>query len=144
MAEEFSKYFKLEEFIESSTARQKSLQNIPSWEQVLRLRQLARFLDELREAWGSGIRVSSGFRCDALNKAVGGVANSIHRIGWAADLVPTNGRMADFKKFVRNWIKDRGYDQCILERDRKGNEWVHISLYNAGGGQRHQLFSLTA
>ena len=144
MAEQFSKYFKFEEFIESSTARQKSLQNIPSWEQVLRLRQLARFLDELREAWGSGIRVTSGFRCDALNKAVGGVPNSIHRIAWAADIFPINGKIAEFKKFVRNWVKDKDFDQVILEKDKKGNEWIHLGLFNNAGQQRHQLFSLTA
>ena len=139
--ENFSKYFYLEEFLTSSTARQKSIENIPSWEIVLRLRKLAQFLDGLREAWGSGIRVSSGFRNDALNKAVGGVPNSIHKIGYAADIYPVNGKFEEFKKFVKNWIKDKDFDQCIIEK--KGNsEWIHIGLFNNNGGQRHNTFSL--
>lgn len=139
--ENFSKYFYLEEFLTSSTARQKSIENIPSWEIVLRLRKLARFLDGLREEWGSGIRVTSGFRNDALNKAVGGVPNSIHRIGFAADIYPVNGKFEEFKKFVKNWIKDKDFDQCIIEK--KGNsEWIHIGLFNNNGGQRHNTFSL--
>ena len=141
--ENFSKYFYLEEFLTSSTARQKSIENTPSWEIVLRLRKLARFLDGLREEWGSGIRVTSGFRNERLNSAVGGVPNSIHKIGYAADIYPVNGKFEEFKKFVKNWIKDKDFDQCILEK--KGNsEWIHIGLYGNSGQQRHNIFSLNA
>lgn len=137
------KYFTLEEFLTSSTARQKSLENLPSWQVIEHLNELAMFLDGLREDWGSGINVSSGFRNVKLNKLVGGVDNSIHRLGYAADIVPANGKMAEFKKFVKNWIKDKDFDQCIIER--KGNkEWIHIGLYNNAGGQRHNIFSLVA
>ena len=137
------KYFTLEELLTSSTARQKSLENLPSWEVIVRLNQLALFLDKIREAWGSGIIVKSGFRNDRLNAAVGGVSNSVHRIGWAADLVPANGRMEEFKVFIRKWLKDKAFDQCILEH-KGGTEWVHIGLFAPGGGQRHQIFSLSA
>ena len=92
-----SKYFDLEEFLDSSVARQKSISNSPSWEVVEHLKELALFLDDLREAWGSGIRISSGFRNKALNKAVGGVDNSCHLTGNAADLQPINGKMKEFK-----------------------------------------------
>lgn len=137
------KYFTLEEFLTSSTARQKSLENLPSWQVIEHLNELAMFLDGLREDWGSGINVSSGFRNVKLNKLVGGVENSIHRLGYAADIVPANGKMTEFKKFVKNWIKDKDFDQCIIER--KGNkEWIHIGLYNNAGGQRHNIFSLVA
>ena len=138
-----SKYFKLEEFLTSSTARQRSIENLVSWVIVERLAELAVFLDGLREAWGSGINVTSGFRCEKLNAAVGGVPNSIHRIGYAADLQPANGRMADFKRFVKNWIKDKDFDQCIIEKKGKV-EWIHISLYGNNGQQRHNIFSLNA
>lgn len=136
-----SKYFRLEEFLTSSTARQRSIENLPSWTIIERLAQLALFLDALREAWGSGIHINSGFRNDALNSAVGGVQNSVHRIGYAADIVPTNGKMAEFKKFVKNWIKDKDFDQCIIERKGK-SEWIHIGLYGNSGQQRHNIFSL--
>ena len=66
------KYFTLEEFLTSATARQKSIENMPSWEIVEHLNELALFLDGFREFWGSGIRVSSGLRVPKLNSAVGG------------------------------------------------------------------------
>ncbi|MBR1732407.1 MAG: hypothetical protein IJ729_01500 [Alloprevotella sp.] len=45
-------------------------------------------LAPLREAWGAPIIVVSGYRCAALNKAVGGVKNSQHMVGEAADILP--------------------------------------------------------
>lgn len=141
MAELFSKYFKLEEFLTSSTARQRSIENLPSWEVVLRLRQLAKFLDGLREAWGSAIIVTSGYRNEKLNAAVGGVQNSIHRLGWAADIQPANGKMEEFKRFVKNWIKDKDFDQLIIESKGK-TQWLHLGLFNNSGGQRHNIFSM--
>lgn len=142
--ENFSKYFDLEEFLESSTARQRSIQNCPSWAVVLRLRELAQFLDGLREAWGSGIRVTSGFRDANLNYYVGGVPNSVHRIGFAADLVPVNGKMKEFKKFVVEWLKGKQFDEAIIEKNSKGSEWIHIQLYSPNGYQRKKVFSLNA
>lgn len=138
---DFAKYFTLEEFLTSSTARQKSIENIPSWEVVQNLRDLAQFLDGLREDWGSGINVSSGFRCPKLNKAVGGVATSCHQLGYAADLQPANGKMEEFKKFVVKWLEDRNFDECILERSGK-TEWIHLQLYSPKGFQRKKVFSL--
>jgi len=137
------KHFNLEEFLTSSTARQKSIENLPSWDIVEHLRELALFLDDLREAWGSGIKITSGFRNDALNSKVGGVENSIHRIGFAADIYPSNGKFEEFKRFVKNWIKDKDFDQCILEKKGK-SQWIHIGLYNNSGQQRHNIFSLNA
>ena len=137
------KYFTLKELLTSSTARQKSIENLPSWDVIVRLNQLALFLDKIREAWGSGIIVKSGFRNDRLNAAVGGVSNSVHRIGWAADIVPANGRMEEFKTFIRKWAKENAFDQIILEHKGKA-EWIHVGLYAPGGGQRHQVFSLSA
>jgi len=137
------KHFNLEEFLTSSTARQKSIENLPSWDIVEHLRELALFLDDLREAWGSGIKITSGFRNDALNSKVGGVENSIHRIGFAADIYPSNGKFEEFKRFVKNWIKDKDFDQCILEKKGK-SQWIHIGLYNNSGQQRHNIFSSNA
>lgn len=140
----FSQYFRLEEFLSSSTARQKSIENLPSWVVVERLKELALFLDGLREAWGSGINVTSGFRNKALNAAVGGVADSLHLKGWAADLQPTNGNMKEFKKFVVNWLKDKDFDEAIIEKNKKGVEWIHIQLYSNNGLQRKKIFKLSA
>lgn len=136
------KYFNLEEFLTSSTARQKSIENMPSWEIVEHLLELAYFLDDLREDWGSGIRVSSGFRIESLNKAVGGVPTSVHKIGYAADISPANGKYEAFVAFLKEWLKGKNFDQCIEEKKGK-TRWIHIGLYNNKHQQRRQIFNIT-
>lgn len=135
------KYFDLEEFLISSTARQKSIENLPSWDIVQNLLELGLFLDEIREAWGSGIRVSSGFRNEKLNIAVGGVLNSVHRLGFAADIVPMNGKFDEFVEFLKNYLKDKNYDQVIIESSGK-SKWVHIGLWSPTHRQRRMLFNI--
>ena len=137
----YPKYFTLQEFLTSSTARQKSIENLPSFEIVERLVELGIFLDSLRADWGSGIIVTSGYRNNKLNAAVGGVSNSAHELGYAADIYPANGRFEDFKKFVVRWLADKQYDQAIIEKKGK-SQWVHIGLFNSKGQQRRQCFSL--
>ena len=137
-----SKYFTLEELLTSSTARQKSIENLPSWEIVERLNTVACFLDNLREAWGSGIVINSGFRNKKLNEAVGGVTNSCHLLGWAVDIHPANSKMKEFKEFVVEWLKDQVFDEAIIEKNGKGEEWIHIQLYSPKGFQRKKIFNL--
>ena len=137
-----SRYFKLEEFLTSSTARQKSIENLPSFDVVENIKKLADFLDKLREDWGSGINISSGFRTRALNAEVGGVDNSVHTIGYAADLVPSNGKMKEFKVFCTEWFKDKVFDELIVEKNNKGKEWIHLQLYSPNGFQRKKIFKL--
>lgn len=138
-----SRYFKLEEFLTSSTARQKSIENLPSWEIIEHLKELAAFLDDLREDWGSGINVTSGYRNDKLNSAVGGVSTSAHRLGFAADIVPSNGQFDRLVSFLKNWLKDKAFDQAIIEKKGK-TRWIHIGLYNQKGQQRRMIFNQTA
>ncbi len=137
------KYFGLEELLESSTALEKKIKNYPSWEQIEHINELALFLDELREAWGSALRVSSGLRRKLLNKAVGGSETSVHQIGFAADIVPVNGKFNEFVDFIKEWAKDKNYDQIIIETNGKA-KWVHIGLYNNAGKQRKLLFKMSA
>lgn len=131
--------------LRSETALRKKIDNSPSFEIVRNLERLAEFLDQLREAWGSGIRVSSGYRCPQLNKAVGGVENSAHQYGNAVDIVPVNGKQAEFEVFLKKWLKGRKFDQCIWETSKSsGWRWVHFSLYSNQGLQRCKMFGLTA
>ena len=136
-----SKHFKLEELLRSETALKNKIENLPSFEVVKHLDELANFLDGLREAWRSPIKVNSGFRSTELNAKVGGVQRSAHKLGYAADLVPANGDMEKFKKVVVAWVKDKKFDQCILEKSGS-TQWVHISLYNQDGEQRCEVFKL--
>lgn len=55
----------------------------------------------LRNVWGSAIKITSGFRCQSHNKSVGGVNFSLHTKGQAIDLVPLNGNLTEFEKLAR-------------------------------------------
>lgn len=133
------KFFTLQEFLTSSTARQRSIENLPSFEAVEHLSELISFLDGLRTAWQSGIRINSGYRNPSLNKAVGGVANSAHLTGYAADLYPTNGKFDDFVKFVTEYVKGKKFDQLLIEKNKRGQRWLHFGLKDNYGRQRCEI-----
>lgn len=139
------KYFALKELCSSDVATKKRIDNFPSWVVVEHLKELTeKILEPLRVAWGSGIKVNSGYRCDALNRAVGGVSTSAHKLGYAADLVPTNGKIDEFGKFVKEWLVRNHvkWDQLIWER-QGSVRWLHISLYSSTGSQRCEAKSIT-
>lgn len=73
-----AQYFTIEELCASDTAKKKSIDNRPSPNLVNELQKTIDFLNPIREAWGSPIKVTSGYRSEALNRAVGGVSNSSH------------------------------------------------------------------
>ena len=136
------KYFGLEEFLESSTALEQKIKNYPSWEHIEHLNELALFLDELREAWGGPIKVTSGLRRKWLNdKIVGSSKTSVHMIGYAADIVPSNGKFDEFVRFIKEWAVDKDFDQIITEYGVK-SRWVHIGLYNNAHEQRKLIFKM--
>ena len=136
------KYFTIEELCYSETAEKFNIDNTPSEDIKSNLVYFTeKILDPLREAWGSAILVNSGFRCHLLNKAVGGSKTSAHKLGWAVDLRPKNGKIEEFKKFVVEFFKGRMWDQIILETDGDAI-WVHIGLFNGSGKQRRQIFSI--
>ena len=134
-------YFTIKELSYSKTAEEKNINNSPDINIQKHLEELIKFLNPLREAWGEPILVSSGFRCPELNKAVNGSETSAHLIGYAVDLVPANGQMDAFKKFIVDYMKIRMFDQCIIEKSGK-TEWIHIGLYNAKGQQRKMIFNI--
>lgn len=135
-------YFTIEELCYSYTAEQQDIDNTPSDNIKENLKKLIEFLNPLREAWGSAIRINSGYRCPELNKAVGGVPTSAHQTGNACDMHPQNGDIEGFKKFCWNYCKDKDFDQLILENSG-ATEWIHFGLYNNNNEQRHQMFTLT-
>ena len=134
-------YFTIAELCASDTAKKYNIDNTPDPIIISHLQQLINFLNPLREAWGSAIKVSSGYRCDKLNSFVGGSKTSSHLIGYGVDLIPANGKMSDFKKFIIDYMKMRMFDQCIIEKSGK-TEWIHIGLYNNKGQQRRMIFNI--
>ena len=81
-------YFELSEFLKSDTAKKRGIDNTPTFEIVDHLSELVReVLDPLRAAYGQPIRISSGYRCPALNSILPNASKtSVHQIGYAADL----------------------------------------------------------
>lgn len=118
------KYFTIKELCKSTTATAKKIDNSPNSEIVNNLKQLVHnILDPLREEYGKPINVNSGYRCDALNKAIGGSKTSYHRYGLAADI--TAGSKSENKKLFDLAQKlNLPFDQLIDESDFS---WVHIS-----------------
>ena len=120
------KYFSIAELTKSSTAIKKKINNTPTREVENNLNQLIdNILDPLREAWGQPIIVGSGYRCEALNKAVGGAAHSQHKLGQAADIHTKSDSAEDNKKLFE-LIKQLKlpFDQLINEYNYN---WIHVS-----------------
>lgn len=122
------KYFSIKELTKSETATKKGIDNTPNAAQLKNLEALIdNLLDPIREQWGAAIYVTSGFRSVALNKAVGGVANSHHLGGYAADLTVKSqaGNKALFEMIRCSKLR---WTQLISEKTTAhGCGWVHIS-----------------
>lgn len=136
-----TKNFKISELEYSDTAKRYKIDNRIPDELEANAKRLLEFLQDIRDKWGSGIRITSGFRSEVLNKLVRGSKTSAHKTCNAADIYPINNKFEEFRKFVLEYLKDKNFDQCILEKS--GNsQWLHLGLYNNSGKQRRQIFSL--
>lgn len=118
-----SRYFSLEQLVYSDTALERGIENRPSPEVIENLRLLATGLDNVQDLLGHPLQISSGYRCPALNEAVGGTARSQHCMGLAADFdCPAYGTPMDIARALA--ASDIRFDQCIMEFGR----WVHLSF----------------
>lgn len=138
-------HFTLEELLRSTTALNKKIENLPSFEVIEHLNELALFLDDIREAYGKAIYISSAFRCKALNSILKGSSpTSVHQIGYAADMYVAGGKteMDKFGKFLIAYLKDKKFDQLLVEKSSNGGYWYHLGLYNNKHEQRCQIKNL--
>ena len=124
-----TEHFEYEEFISSDTAKLGGIYNVPDDRQAACLALLAvKVLEPARQAYGKPIHVTSGYRSERLNKAVGGKQNSQHMRGQAADLV------CDDLEALYDIIHELGvYDQLLLESNGK-SKWIHVS-FNPDGNR---------
>lgn len=126
-----SKNFSLEEFSRSDTAQRLKIDNAPASEQIINLCALVHHvLQPLRDHYGQPVKISSGYRCQALNKAVGGVTNSQHMRGQAADIKIQGVTPTHIADYIANHLP---YDQVILYPT-----FVHVS-YSIQANRRHRL-----
>jgi hypothetical protein len=120
---QLSKNFKLNEFTTSQTATRKGIDNTAPAPIIERLRMLANTLEQVRNLLGdNSIRISSGYRCLALNRAIGSGDTSAHVQGYAVDFTCPN---FGTPKEVANKIaqSDIKFDQLIYE-----GTWIHLSV----------------
>lgn len=137
--------FMWREFTHSQTAVNRGLSNVPNNIELGNIKRTAEWLEKLRallaEKYGKviPIRITSGFRSERVNRAVGGSPTSAHRYGLAADIqavgLPVKQLAYDIYSFVKAGKLPKP-DQMIREMPRGGGQWVHIGLAN--GTQRGQ------
>lgn len=130
--------------LRSDTAKRCGITNKPKAEEetevVENLKALCvEVLQPLRDFLGKPVVVSSGYRCRELNEKVGGVSNSQHLTGEAADIrVKDRHELIEIMRFI---MDETVFDQLIREKSATG-EWVHVS-YKRNGNNRQQVFKLT-
>ena len=152
-----SQYFTFGELTRSATADKLGIDNTPTDETIRNnIIELMDFLDGVREAWtvkcekecwgNPAIVVNSGYRCDALNNAIGGSKTSAHSIGAAADIEPKNGKNKEFLRFLEKYLLDSHipFDQLLNEKPDKNGvpSWIHIGLKNRQGKQRRMVSTI--
>jgi zinc D-Ala-D-Ala carboxypeptidase len=123
-----TKNFTLAEMTKSETALRHDMDNTPGEQEIAALKLLAeKVLQPVRDHFGKGVKVNSGFRHPEVNAKVGGSKTSDHCRGQAADIeIPgiPNAELAE-------WIKDNlEFRQLILEFYTPGipdSGWVHVS-----------------
>ena len=132
-----SEHFTLEDLTRSQTASRKGIDNMPPQQAIDSLNLLcSTLLEPARALLGVPLSVDSGFRCEALNEAVGGAKTSAHLDGRAADLVPQGMDLQTAFDALRK--SDLPYDQIIFEC----KAWIHLAT--ARPGETPRRMALTA
>lgn len=120
--------FSWKELTHSTTAEAKGIDNTPTVDAKAYLVELCvLILQPIRDKYGKGITVNSGYRCKALNKAVGGSSTSQHVKGQAADITVGQKQNKVLFDMIVKMIKDNKITVGQLI-DEKNYSWLHISL----------------
>jgi len=136
---QLSKHLSLAEVVRSETAKRKGISNMPTDAHIANFKLLAeKVFEPIRTHFGKPIHISSGYRSEALNKAIGGSLTSQHCSGEAIDIDMDGTAVTNAQIF--NFIKDNlNFDQMIWEFGTDTNpDWVHVS-YESTGKQRKQI-----
>lgn len=142
--EKFSNNFTYEELIKSPTAKRLKINNTPNGQQYKQLKKLAiDILQPIRDKYGKPLVVTSGFRCEKLNKAVGGAKTSQHCKGEAADIHTVSDTIEDNKKLFNLILDMIKNGELIVGQliDEYNYNWVHVSLPRVGK-QNNQILHI--
>lgn len=132
---QLSKNFSLLEFTRSRTADRLDIDNTPSDEIIENLKRTAEGMQKIRKVLGDQpIRITSGYRCYDLNKAVGGVPNSDHLTGSACDFQCNN--FGDCRRIYEVLCESNiVFNQLILEHDT----WIHVSFTDNPKNEKFEI-----
>ena len=146
MEAKLSEHFNLGEMIKTNA---KGLDNTPPHAAVLNLKNLCEnWLEDLRYSYNllyclqpgedyessknvEPLIINSGFRSEAVNKAIGGVKGSNHLTGCAVDI-----RCLGIEQAIRYAAilldiadgKKQEFDELLIERSPKGTYWLHFAV----------------
>lgn len=137
-----SDYFTLQEFINSTTAARLKIDNTPSAEILRNLEYgVQMVLDPLRRIHQKPIVITSGYRCEKLNKAVGGVANSWHTKGNAADIrIKDENEAREIFDILKTLPS---VDTALFEHSRQ-SQWIHVQWDMTKTPRHHFNFNFKA
>ena len=122
-------HFTFEEMTYSLRAQKEGIRNEPGREETVAITRLVCcLLEPARQRYGKRMIISSGFRCEKLNRSVNGKTSSQHRKGEAADIV------ADDMQELFDIFAEMEHDQLLFEHNSKGDWWLHVS-YKATGNR---------
>jgi len=142
---QLSPHFSLAEMTYSATAIQQGINNTPNNDQVAKLKELCELtLEGIRTLCGDNpVNVSSGFRSQQLNAAIGGASNSAHMYGCAADFtIAGYGSPLQICQLVQKHMQALRVDQLIYERP--SGVWVHVGIaIPPSTTPRHQVLTIT-
>lgn len=138
------KHFKITEFANSNEAKRLGIDNTPDGSAISKIELLVReVLDPARELLGKPIIITSGFRSEKLNKAIGGSNSSQHMTGEAADMTCYNNLYL-YELIKNNLLYDQLiYETSDIKKDGRvigKKEWVHCSYRHKGN--RKQAFKM--
>lgn len=125
--------FSIAELCKSDMAIKNNIPNTPDLVSVDHLLDLiCNVLQPIRDKFGI-ITVTSGFRSHYVNKLVGGVVNSNHLYGYAADIIP---KQATFRQIYDFIVNSLDYDECFIEQSN-GKKWLHIAYRKGNNRKKH-------
>ena len=155
-----SEHFTLAELCKTSARTPDG--NIPSHVHIENLKRLCGWLEMLRSEWNKRygncpaeiaenaekslrddpIIINSGYRSEAVNKAVGGVSGSNHLTGCAVDI-----RVAGIEQLIRyatilldiSDLNHEDFDELLLERSPRGTYWLHFAVRPSGNRRKVRL-----
>ena len=137
-----SEFFTLAELTASETAARHKINNSPSAEIIGNLQYgVDMVLDPLRRLYGKPIKINSGYRCGELNKIVGGVPNSWHQYGNAADIHINNVEEAEV---IFRWLKMLPSVDTALFEHSKNAQWLHVQWDKTRTPRHHYNFNFKA